>query len=73
MEGSIIYYGSADKSTSYFKSIGFPVPVHDNPSNHYLKLMNREGVIEKYIEQKKAYTDEDVDKEFEKISNKLLE
>jgi ABC-type multidrug transport system ATPase subunit len=41
VEGNIIYDGQASASMSYFSKIGFPVPIHTNPTDHYMKLMNK--------------------------------
>lgn len=45
VEGNIIYDGLAGASMSYFAKIGFPVPIHTNPTDHYMKMMNKEGLM----------------------------
>lgn len=49
VDGHIIYDGQAQKSMGYFNTIGFPVPIHTNPTDHYMKLMNKEGLMLKKI------------------------
>ena len=41
VDGHIIYDGRAQNSMAYFSKIGFPVPIHTNPTDHYMKLMNK--------------------------------
>jgi hypothetical protein len=45
VEGNIIYDGVAKDSINYFLKIGYPVPVHTNPTDHYMKILNKEGVM----------------------------
>jgi len=52
VEGNIIYDGQASASMGYFNKIGFPVPIHTNPTDHYMKLMNKEGLMLSKIEKK---------------------
>lgn len=56
VEGNIIYDGQAKASMNYFSKIGFPVPIHTNPTDHYMKLMNKEGLMLSKIEKKEDYT-----------------
>ena len=60
VDGHIIYDGQADKSINYFASINLAVPKHTNPTDHYMKLMNKEGIMLNYIEKKQEYTDEQI-------------
>lgn len=41
------------------------MPKHTNPTDYYMKLMNKEGIMLSYIEKKQDYTDEQVLSEFE--------
>lgn len=41
VEGNIIYNAQASASMSYFSKIGFPVPLHTNPTDHYMKILNK--------------------------------
>ena len=36
------------------------MPKHTNPTDYYMKLMNKEGIMLSYIEKKQDYTDEQV-------------
>jgi ABC-type multidrug transport system ATPase subunit len=72
VDGHIIYDGNASKSIKYFSDIGLPVPRHTNPTDYYMKLMNKEGIMLSYIEQKKEYTDEQVKVEFEQRVDHLV-
>lgn len=51
VDGNIIYNGGARESTHYFSTIGLSVPLHSNPTDHYMKIMNKEGIMLQYIEQ----------------------
>lgn len=44
VEGGIVYQGSSKQSPYYFQRIGFPVPLNSNPTDFYMKTMNKEGV-----------------------------
>lgn len=39
-QGSTIYFGPREGAIDYFESIGFPIPVRQNPSDIYLQLTN---------------------------------
>jgi hypothetical protein len=65
VDGHIVYDEEASKSMAYFSKIGLQVPKHTNPTDYYMKLMNKEGIMLSYIEKKQAYTDEQVKAEFE--------
>lgn len=41
LDGNIVYQNRAQDSMAYFSNLGFPVPVHSNPMDHYMKLMNK--------------------------------
>jgi hypothetical protein len=45
VDGHIIYDGEASSSMAYFSKIGYPVPIHTNPTDHYMKLLNKEGLM----------------------------
>ena len=49
VDGHIIYDDEVQKSINYFSSINLPVPKHTNPTDYYMKLMNKEGIMLKYI------------------------
>ena len=38
--GKTCYFGAVDHIGSYFESIGFPVPLHYNPAEYLLELVN---------------------------------
>jgi hypothetical protein len=65
VDGHIIYDGDASKSIKYFSDIGLPVPKHTNPTDYYMKLMNKEGIMLSYIEKKQDFTEDQVKVEFE--------
>ena len=67
VEGHIIYDGQAQKSMAYFSKIGFPVPIHTNPTDHYMKLLNKEGLMLQKIEKKIDFTDESIKEEFDQV------
>ena len=72
VEGHIIYDGLAQNSMNYFKEIGFPVPIHTNPTDHYMKLLNKEGLMLTKIEKKEDFTDESIKEEFDQVVEKLV-
>lgn len=41
VQGNIVYQGAALDSMRYFKSIGFVVKKHSNPTDYYMKIMNK--------------------------------
>lgn len=41
VDGHIIFDGQASDSIKYFESINLPVPHHTNPTDYYMKLMNK--------------------------------
>lgn len=41
VQGSIVYQGDSKQSMNYFSSIGFPVPPRSNPTDFYMKTMNK--------------------------------
>ena len=65
VDGNVIYNGDSASSIRYFGRINMGVPVHTNPIDHYMKMMNKEGIALNYIEKGEQYTDEQVKKEFE--------
>jgi ABC-type multidrug transport system ATPase subunit len=65
VQGHIVYQGNSKQSVNYFKSIGFPIPLHSNPTDYYMKIMNKEGITLNYIEKGIPYTDEQVLREFD--------
>ena len=73
VDGNIIYDGDASRSTDYFAKIGLPVPKHTNPTDHYMKLLNKEGIMLNYIEKKQTYTDEQVIREFDERVSFLVD
>jgi hypothetical protein len=39
--GHVVYHGCAADSMQYFMRLGLPVPIHTNPMDHYMRLMNK--------------------------------
>ena len=69
VQGNIVYHDNSKDSMAYFNKLGMPVPIHSNPIDHYMKLMNKEGIALQYIEQGKEYKDEEIKEQFDhKIS-----
>jgi hypothetical protein len=62
VNGNIVYNGEAAASMNYFAKINMAVPMHSNPTDHYMKVMNKEGIMLKYIEDKVDFTEEQVNK-----------
>ena len=60
VDGNIIYNGESSSSIQYFGRINMGVPVHSNPIDHYMKMMNKEGITLKYIEKNLNYTEEQI-------------
>jgi hypothetical protein len=56
----------------YFSKIGYPVPRHTNPTDHYMKLMNKEGLMLTKIEKKIDFTDESIKAEFDQVVENLV-
>ncbi len=50
LDGNVVYHNNAADSMRYFANLGMPVPVHSNPMDHYMKLMNKEGIMLRYID-----------------------
>ena len=44
VDGNIVYNGETKNSMDYFRSIGKPVPIHANPLDYYMRMMNKEGI-----------------------------
>jgi ABC-type multidrug transport system ATPase subunit len=42
--GNMVYQGQAKDSMAYFGKIGFPVKKHSNPTDYYMRIMNKEGL-----------------------------
>lgn len=72
VQGNIVYQGSSKLSPIYFRNIGFPIASNSNPTDFYMKIMNKEGIALKYIEENKEYTEEQVLKEFEERINYFI-
>lgn len=72
VDGHIIYDGEASQSIHYFASINMPVPKHTNPTDYYMKLMNKEGLMLSYIEKKQDFTEEQIKEEFEQRVDYLV-
>ena len=51
VEGNIIYNGDSASSVEYFAKLKMAVPMHRNPIDHYMKIMNKEGIMMEYIER----------------------
>lgn len=41
LDGNIVYHNRAADSMKYFNRLGLPVPVHSNPMDHYMRIMNK--------------------------------
>lgn len=41
LDGNVVYHSRASESMRYFSNLGMPVPLHSNPMDHYMKLMNK--------------------------------
>ena len=62
VDGHIVYNGGARDSIDYFKKLNMEVPKHSNPLDHYMKLMNKEGIALHYMERNIEYEDDQVQK-----------
>lgn len=60
LDGNIIYHNHAKDSTNYFSRLGLPVPSHSNPIDHYMKIMNKEGIMLKYLSDHKHVSEEKI-------------
>ena len=49
VQGNIVYHDNSKDSMAYFNKLGMPVPIHSNPIDHYMKLMNKEGIALQYM------------------------
>ncbi|KAG8650382.1 hypothetical protein MANES_07G034600v8 [Manihot esculenta] len=47
--GKMVYFGLASAANEFFTFNGFPCPVHQNPSDHFLKTINKD--FERDLEQ----------------------
>lgn len=61
------------ESMGYFSKIGHPVPRHTNPTDHYMKMMNKEGLMLTKIENKEDFTEESIKQEFEEVVDSLVQ
>jgi hypothetical protein len=41
LDGNVVYHNRAADSMKYFSNSGMPVPIHTNPMDHYMKMMNK--------------------------------
>ena len=57
VDGNIIYNGDSAASIKYFKKLNMAVPIHSNPIDHFMKMMNKEGITLNYIEIGLKYTE----------------
>ncbi|KAF3632129.1 ABC transporter G family member 11 [Capsicum annuum] len=81
--GRTVYFGPASEAIEFFGSNGFPCPLHQNPSDHFLKTINKD--FDEDIEHGSAGrkpTEEVVDflvnsykssKEYHKVQNQVAE
>lgn len=65
VDGNIVYNGNSKDSMGYFNSLNMPVPIHSNPIDHYMKIMNKEGIALQYIEKGQEYDEADIQKQFD--------
>ncbi|KAL4483030.1 hypothetical protein ABPG74_019056 [Tetrahymena malaccensis] len=49
--GSIIYQGDSHKALDYFSALGYKCPDYSNPSEYFMKLMDKEGLLIEFIEK----------------------
>lgn len=45
----MVYQGQAKDSMSYFGRIGFPIKKNSNPTDYYMRIMNKEGLSLEYL------------------------
>lgn len=53
LDGYVVYHSKAKESMNYFSNLGMPVPPRSNPMDHYMKLMNKEGITLRLIDEGK--------------------
>jgi hypothetical protein len=41
VQGNIVYQNESKKSVQYFGNIGFQIPANSNPTDFYMKIMNK--------------------------------
>ncbi|CAO2034104.1 unnamed protein product [Urochloa humidicola] len=46
--GRMVYFGSIPEAAKFFTANGFPCPLRRNPSDHYLRIINKEFDEEKF-------------------------
>lgn len=51
LDGNVVYHNRAADSMRYFSNLGLSVPVHSNPMDYYMKILNKEGITLKYMEE----------------------
>lgn len=49
VQGNLVYQGNCKDSMGYFEKIGYKIPSRTNPTDYYMKIMNKEGVALDYI------------------------
>lgn len=64
VQGNIVYQGQAKDSMKYFGGIGFPIKKHSNPTDYYMRIMNKEGLALEYLEKGEQIDDGEVKKQF---------
>jgi|JI61114C2RNA_FD_contig_121_307256_length_2119_multi_5_in_0_out_0_2 hypothetical protein len=67
VQGWVVYQGDSKQSMNYFKNIGFPVPPRSNPTDFYMKTMNKEGIEMKYMERGVHISDDQAKAEFTQL------
>lgn len=66
VQGNLVYQGPCLSSVDYFRTLGYPIPSRTNPTDFYMKIMNKEGVALDYIAKGiEDVSDEQVAQEFE--------
>ena len=65
VQGNIVYQGQSKDSMRYFGDIGFPVKKQSNPTDYYMKIMNKEGLSLEYIERGEEIDDDLIKAQFE--------
>lgn len=54
LDGYVVYHNRAAESMAYFSQLGMPVPPRSNPMDHYMKLMNKEGITLRLLDEGKV-------------------
>eukprot|EP00388_Colpodella_angusta_P039228 GDKK01046755.1.p1 GENE.GDKK01046755.1~~GDKK01046755.1.p1 ORF type:complete len:978 (-),score=280.35 GDKK01046755.1:296-3019(-) len=58
-DGRLVFNGRVDAMESYFESLGVVVPPHENPMDHFVKVVQESDAVRKEILRKRASRDEE--------------